>query len=76
MVCGEEREGKERKEQEDEWIKKMNKSERAREELREETEGIELRGRAVDEELEKLIRRIKEKVEIKRWKMREERSRK
>jgi len=65
--------GKRRKRnKEEEWIERVDWSEEAREEFRKRTEEIELGKGGVNEEMERLIMRIKEVVRVRKRRKRKE----
>lgn len=53
--------------EEEEWLESVDWSEVAREKFRRSTEDVELGKGGVNEEMEKLIERIKGAVRVKRW---------
>lgn len=55
---------REKKSKEKEWVEKVNWSEKAKEEFRKRTEVIELRKGGVNDEMKKLIERIKEMIRM------------
>jgi len=55
---------RERREEGEEWIERIDWSEEARREFEERTEGIEVGKIGVEEEMDRLVRRVKEEMKV------------